>query len=78
MVEEACSFFSFITMILSVIEYDLEFKESDEQTAKYMLWLMMLSCIIQSFLTILRYHAKLDYYKECKVISRKENLLSSG
>lgn len=77
-IEEAASCFSFMGVILTVIEYDLEYEERNEEIARVICWIIFLSSIFLAFLTMMRYQAKLEWLKSRKSISDKETLLTSG
>ena len=77
-IEEAASCFSFMGVILTVIEYDLEYDERNEEIARVICWIIFLSSIFLAFLTMMRYQAKLEWLKSRKSISDKETLFTSG
>ncbi|EAR86593.2 small-conductance calcium-activated potassium channel protein (macronuclear) [Tetrahymena thermophila SB210] len=78
LIDQAVSSFSFLSIVIAVLEYDLEFEEKDEFTAKAMLWMTFILTLGMILLTIVRFQAKLEWLKTRKVISQKSNLITSG
>ncbi|KAL4474749.1 hypothetical protein ABPG74_001445 [Tetrahymena malaccensis] len=78
LIDQAVSSFSFLSIVIAVLEYDLEFEEKEEFTAKAMLWMTFILTLGMILLTIVRFQAKLEWLKTRKVISQKSNLFTSG
>ena len=54
-IDQACAALSLIGMVISQIEYDLEFEERDIETAIVLLYLIFISTLILAGLTFFRY-----------------------
>ncbi|KAL4449849.1 hypothetical protein ABPG74_008222 [Tetrahymena malaccensis] len=78
LIDQAISSFSVLSIIIAVLEYDLEFNEREEFIAKALLYMTFLLTIGMITLTVIRYQAKLEWLKVRQAISQKANLITSG
>ncbi|EGR28840.1 small-conductance calcium-activated potassium channel protein, putative [Ichthyophthirius multifiliis] len=78
LIDQAVSSFSFLSVIITVINYELEYNETKETIAISMLWATTVLTIGMLVLTFVRYQAKLTWLKTRKVISEKQNIITSG
>ncbi|EAS06190.2 small-conductance calcium-activated potassium channel protein (macronuclear) [Tetrahymena thermophila SB210] len=78
LIDQAISSFSVLSIIIAVLEYDLEFNAREEFIAKALLYMTFLLTIGMITLTVIRYQAKLEWLKTRQAISQKANLITSG
>jgi low affinity Fe/Cu permease len=78
MVEGGAFVFALISMLVSVIEYDMRFNNYNQAYINTLLILITLSTIILVGLTFIRYSIEIQLMKEQNILSKRDDLISSG
>eukprot|EP01017_Pseudomicrothorax_dubius_P014292 TRINITY_DN166_c0_g1_i5.p1 TRINITY_DN166_c0_g1~~TRINITY_DN166_c0_g1_i5.p1 ORF type:complete len:445 (+),score=33.44 TRINITY_DN166_c0_g1_i5:243-1577(+) len=77
-VEFACLLFSILTILLSVLEYELEFRNESPHIQKVLLWIIFLCTIILITMIILRFNVVILFQRSRNMIGAYEGLRSTG
>ncbi|CAD8211313.1 unnamed protein product [Paramecium pentaurelia] len=74
MTEQICFVFNLMGLGLSVMQYDLEFEEEDEDISSWLLWIIFISTLTLLVLTVLRYQQHMNWLKSRKQISQNDKI----
>ncbi|CAD8210247.1 unnamed protein product [Paramecium pentaurelia] len=72
-IEQICFIFNSIGLVLSVLQYDLEFEE-ENKISIWLLWMILISTIMLLCFTVLRYEQHMNWLKSRNMISHKDRL----
>ncbi|CAD8112935.1 unnamed protein product [Paramecium primaurelia] len=72
-IEQICFIFNSIGLVLSVLQYDLEFEE-ENKISIWLLWMILISTIILLCITVLRYEQHMNWLKSRNMINHKDRL----
>ncbi|CAD8198998.1 unnamed protein product [Paramecium octaurelia] len=74
MTEQICFVFNLMGLGLSVMQYDLEFEEENEDISNCLLWIIFISTLVLLVLTVLRYQQHMNWLKSRKQISQNDRI----
>lgn len=66
MIDVACSCLTLLGVLITVVEYDLEYDERNKESAKSLCYIITATSIALIVLTWLRFHAYIDWEKARK------------
>ncbi|KRX06937.1 hypothetical protein PPERSA_07100 [Pseudocohnilembus persalinus] len=78
MIDVACSCLTFLGVIITVVEYDLEFDERNKNMAQTLCYFISATSVALIVLTWLRFHAFIDWQKARQIYGQKENIFTTG
>jgi len=77
-IDTSTAIIAFIGAFITIMAYDLEFDQKDNDLLLILLWVVFVSTKVSIVLNVLKYLQELTYLKARNLISKKENLISSG
>lgn len=78
MVEGGAFIFALVSMLVSVIEYDMRFNGYSSAYINTLLIIISLSTVILVILTYIRYNIEIQLMKAQNILSKRDDIISSG